>query len=355
MSFNLPPNRLLKVTKGNWAEVQYPTIAVVQANLRPRDFFEAVDVETPRSCVPAGAQDFRYLFDSNSGKMTIRGPTMFPAMSVTFVVNDTWDVAFVGSCMQVRETIGNEAAIDVLLTHCEHTLPALLSAATGLSIFCESIELALGEALEARAETRVPPNHIRVLDDSMRIGELQRGIEMLGLALSSARFTLASCYLREAMFLDSAYYSHNPYTLSLVVILKCAQAIEVLFSGERDAIRDKCRALGIGNDVVERDIVSIVVSRNSLGTAHASGFVPTPREVDTLRHFAQRSVHTVRQLLLYIYRAKPERREYLNGPTTRDREKEKLLNLLEENLKQPLWCVEDNIEWRQVLFQDPRL
>src|SRR5438876_5988763 len=88
MSFNLPPNCLLKLTKGAWADVKYPARIVAQAKLSPQDYFEPVDPQSPRSCVPAGGRDFSCLFDSNSGRMFTRGPTMFPPVSVTFEIND---------------------------------------------------------------------------------------------------------------------------------------------------------------------------------------------------------------------------------------------------------------------------
>lgn len=122
MSFNLPANRLLKLTKGHWRDVQYPARVVVQVQLAPRDFFEPVPPEATRSCVPAGGKNFSYFFDSNSGKMTLRGETMFPPLSVTFSINDeAWHVVFVGRCMQVTQMLDSEDDIDSLLTNVEHT------------------------------------------------------------------------------------------------------------------------------------------------------------------------------------------------------------------------------------------
>ena len=131
MSFNLPPTRLLKLTEGNWKDVQYPAKVVVQVHLLPRDFFEPVERNDARSCVPAGGKNFSSLFDANTGRMTLRGETMFPPLSVTFQINDdAWNVIFVGRCMQITQTIESEEDIDPLLTSCEHTVPALLSVAT---------------------------------------------------------------------------------------------------------------------------------------------------------------------------------------------------------------------------------
>jgi hypothetical protein len=328
----------------------------VQANLTPRDFFEPVDPETPRSCVPAGGRGFSYLFDSNSGRMTLRGPSVFPPMSVTFNVNEgAWDIIFVGRLMQLTQSIAGEADVDLLLTHFEHTLPSLLSLVTGLSIFAETLEIALGDKVEARAETFIPPNNVRVIEADGRVGELRCGIEMLGLALPSARFILACSYLREALFLDAAYNDHNPYPHSLVVILKCSQAIEVLFGGQRDSIRNRCRSLGLADQHIESQVIPIILARNTLGTAHASSFVPNAREVEILRHFSKRSVHTVRQLLLHISRVDPQKRTFLADKLERHPEKEKLLNALEQSVKSPMWCVEGKIEVRHVEVPDPRL
>jgi hypothetical protein len=356
MSFNLPPNRLLKLTERNWKDVQYPATVIVQVHLLPRDFFEPVERDDARSCVPAGGKNFSSLFDANTGRMTLRGETMFPPLSVTFQVNDdAWNVIFVGRCMQVTQTIDSEDAIDSLLTNCEHTVPALLSVATGLAIFCETLEIRVGDIVEARSETLIPPYAVRVIEADARIDELKEGIQLVGISCGSPRFTLASSYFREALYFDSAYYEHNPYTHSLITILKCAQAIEVLFGGQYDSIREKCRDLGIGEEVIESEIVRINVTRNKLGSAHASGFVPTPRQSDILRHFARRAVHTVQQLLLLISKTKIIDRPYLVEKLQRDSDKETLLENLHETLQRPLWCIEGEVELRHVAINDPRL
>lgn len=288
--------------------------------------------------------------------MVLRGPTMFPPLSVTFDINGgSWDVIFVGRLMQLSQSIDREADLDALLTHFEHTVPALLSVATGLSIFAETVEIALGENLEARAETLIPPNNFRVIHAERRVDELRAGIEMLSFALSSGKFILACSYLREAIFFDAAYSEHNPYRHSLLVVLKCAQAIEVLFGGERDSIRAKCQLLGIASDIIKSQIIPITLVRNTLGAAHASAFVPTSREVDVLRQFAKRSAHTVRQLLLHVTKVAPEIRSFLSGNVSRDRKKEAFLATLETSLSAPPWSVEGDVELRHVLVPDPRL
>ena len=356
MSFNLPPNRILKLTKGHWRDVRYPTTAIVQVHLCPRDFFEPVERGDARSCVPAGGKNFSYLFDSNTGRMTLRGETMFSPLSVTFNINnDAWSVIFVGRCMQVTQTIKSENDIDSLLTNCEHTVPALLSVATGLAIFCETLEIGVGDDVEARSETLIPPNAVRVITPDARIDKLRKGIELIGISSGSPRFILASSYFREALYFDSAYYEHNPYTHSLVTILKCAQAIEVLFGSQYDSIREKCRQLGIADDIIESDIIRINIARSKLGPAHASGFVPTPTESEVLRHFARRAVHTVQQLLLHMSRANIRDHSYLLKKFKRDREKETLLAKLKETVERPLWCIDGEVELRHVLINDPRL
>lgn len=356
MSFNLPPNRLLKLTKGHWEDIRYPATAIVQVHLLPRDFFEPVERDDARSCVPAGGKNFSSLFDANTGRMTLRGETMFPPLSVKFAINDdALNVIFIGRCMQVTKTVASENNIDALLTNCEHTVPALLSVATGLGIFCETLEIGLGDEVEARSETMIPPYGVRVVEAEWRIEKLRTGIKLFGISCGSPRFTLASSYFRDALYFDSAYYEHNPYTHSLVTILKCAQAIEVLFGSQYDSIRQKCRGLGIADDIIESEIIRINMTRSKLGSAHASGFVPTPTESDVLRNFARRAVHTVQQILLQISRTNIRDHPYLIEKFERKKEKETLLKQLNETLQRPLWSIEGEVEIRHVLFNDPRL
>lgn len=358
MSFNLPAPRLLKLTKGDWATVRYPTTLTVQAELLPRDYFEPVANEVARSCVPAGGKGFSFLFDSNSGKVTVHGPDVLQPLSVTFNVEKTWNAVFVGRCMQVSQVIDAESAIDPVLTHVEYTLPSLLSVATNLSIYCESIELALGdggEQLQARAETSIPPLDIRIVEQEARPDELRRGIELFGLARSSTRFTLAASYVREAMFFVASYHAHNPYTHSLVAILKCAQAIEILFGSERDTIRNRCRSLSIDDGVIESQIISIVVTRSTLGSAHSSSFMPNHEEVEVLRRFAQRSVHTVRELLLHVDRASDDERAIASEKIKSDPDKKKLIGRLKESLEVQPWSVDGHLPRKVEIINDPRL
>jgi hypothetical protein len=349
---------MLKFTKGSLASVKYPTRLTVQADLLPRDYFEPVGGDVARSCVPAGGEGFSFQFDANSGKMTLRGPDVLPPLSVTFEVDNTWNAVFVGRCMQVSQEISSQDELDAVLTHVEYTLPSLLSVATNLAVSCESIQLGLGcddYHLEARVETCIPPFETKLVEPKERVAELSHGIKLLGLARSSARFTLAASYAREAMFLVASYHDHNPYTHSLLVILKCAQAIEVLFGGgQRDTIRDRCRRLSIDDGVIESQIMSIVVTRNELGSAHASGFVPDPNEVEILRRFAQRSVHTVRELLLHLDRASNEERALLSEQIKRSADKVKLLQRLKENLEIPPWSVDSHLPREVEIMNDPR-
>lgn len=356
MSFNLPPNRLLNLIKGHWGDVSYPATATVQVHLRPRDYFEPVERDDSRSCVPVGGKNFSFLFNSNIGRMTLQGETMFPPLSVTFNINDNlWKVTFVGRCMQVTQAIKSENEIDSLLTNCEHKLPALLSISTGLAIFCEKLEIYLGDDVEACSETLIPSGEIRVVEANARMDELKRGIQLFGFSCGSPRFTLASHYFREALYFDSTYYEHNRYTHSLITILKCAQAIEVLFGSKYDSIREKCRQLGIADNIIEAEIVCINITRNKLGPAHASGFVPTPDESDVLRNFANRSVKTVQQLLLHISRAEIRNHPYLLEMFERDQGKEVLIGKLRETLERPHWSIDGEAKLRHVLFTDPRL
>jgi len=257
--------------------------------------------------------------------------------------------------MQVTQVIKSENDIDSLLTNCDHTIPALLSVATGLAIFCETLEIGVGKEVEARSETLIPTHIFRVIKVDSRIDELRKGIELVGISFGSPRFTLASDYYREALYFDSAYYEHNPYTHSLVTILKCAQAIEVLFGGQYDSIRKKCRTLEIADDIIESEIIRIIITRNKLGPGHASGFVPTPTESEVLRHFARRAVHTVQQILLHISRTNIRDHPYLIKKFERDKEKEMVIEKLKETLQQPLWCIGGEVELRHVLINDQRL
>lgn len=358
MSFNLPAKRILKVIEGDWANVEYPTRITVEALLQPRDYFEPVEVDDPRSCVPAGGTGFSFLFDSNSGKATLRGPDMLASISVTYRVEDTWDAVFNGRCMQVSQVINDDRAIDAVLTHAEYTLPSLLSIATSLAVYCESIELALGETgeqLQARAETLIPPLDIRIVEPDARLQELQQGIKLFGLARRSKRFMLAASYLREAMFCVASYHGHNPYTQSLIAILKCSQAIEILFSSAYDTIRERCRQLKIDKDVIESQIVSVVVARNNLGSAHASSFMPNGDEVEVIRKFAQRSVHTVRELLLHVDAVNDNERDFIAEVVSPNKDKSKLIARIKDSLAVEPWTVDGRPPRQVDIMNDPRM
>ena len=358
MSFHLPANRIRKVTRGEWSNVTYPTRMTIEALLQPRDYFEPVKSDDARSCVPAGGKGFSFLFDSNSVKATLHGPDMLEPLSVTFKVEETWDAVFQGRCMQVSQVIDADSSIDAVLTHVEYTLPALISVATGLAVFCESIELGLGEEceqLQARAETSIPPLDVRIVEGDARLAELQQGIELFGLGRRATRFTFAASYLREAMFCVASYHVHNPYTQSLIAILKCSQAIEILFSGDRETIRKRCRQLDIDEKVIESQIVSIVIARSTLGSAHASSFMPSSDEVEIIRRFAQRSVHTVRELLLHLDASSDEERNRISEKINPNKDKPKLIERLKDSLAAEQWTVGGRSPRQIDIMNDPRM
>ncbi|MFH1300882.1 MAG: hypothetical protein ABIK07_07445, partial [Planctomycetota bacterium] len=296
------------------------------------------------------------LFDSNIGRLKLSGETMFPALSVEYVIDqEDCKISFNGQSMTVSQTISSEDQIDSLLTNCEHTLPSLLSVATGLAIFCTNLEICIGDVLKARSETLIPPNVVQVIAADKRIDELKEGIQLIAISRGSFRFNLASSYFREALYYDSAYNEHNPYTHSLITILKCAQVLEILFGSKRDSIREKCKKLGIPDNTIEKDLVRISLVRNDLGSGHASRFVPTPSQTETLRRFAHRSIHTIQQLLLLISKVSFDSDHYLFDSVKSDNEKDKLLEDLQDSVNQPLWEVSSPKEFRQININDPRL
>ena len=58
---------------------------------------------------------------------------------------------------------------------------------------------------------------------------------------------------------------------------------------------------------------------------------------------------------LYIWGADPQKLSFLFDKLERDRDKERLLDALEESMKAPAWSVQEAVEVRHVLVPDPRL
>ncbi|QEF98101.1 hypothetical protein Mal15_21480 [Stieleria maiorica] len=356
MSFNLPDNRILKVTEGAWRDVVYPAKAIVQLKLVPSDYFEPVSEDESRSCVPQGGTDFRFLLNGNNGRMTLHGKTMMPPLSVTFDINDgAWDVSFVGATMQISSNLDSEDRINSFLTNCEKIIPALLSVCLGIAIRSDETLIRIGDYVEARSETIFAPHTVRVIDPDSRIQELADSLPVIVKCMDSARYVLAATYLREAIEFNSSYGQQNPYVRSLETILGCAKVIEVLFSGQNDTIRDKCRELGIDDDVIEHEIVRINMARSKLGPAHSSRFVPNSTEAEVLRVFASRAIVTVRELLLLISKKRFTDFPYLLEPAGRSRDKEAFLEKLRETLERPTWRPSGDSEPRNFAFHDPRL
>lgn len=83
--------------------------------------------------------------------------------------------------------------------------------------------------------------------------------------------------------------------------------------------------------------------------------MPDHEEVEILRRFAQRSVHTVRELLLHIGRANNEEREVASEQIKRSPDKEKLLRRLKESLAAQPWSVDGLLPRNVEIMNDPRL
>lgn len=356
MSYNLPPNKLLNLIKGSWKEINYPALATIQAEYSPKDFFSPVDKDATRSCIPVEGKGFHLLFNSNIGNMVLKGETALPKLDLSFDINDGASIiSFAGNKMTLQENISSEEQIDHLLTAAEIKIPSLLSLVTSIAIKCESLTISFGEICSARAETFVPQITYSLISEENRNVEVQKAIELIGRTRNSAKLLLSIQYLSEALFLNSNYYHHNPYSFSLHVILNCAKSIEILFGSRRDDIKDYCKQLNISEKVVESQIIPILLIRNELGSAHSSSFVPQGDESDLLRQFAQRSITTVQQLLLHICDLPPEKIDFLIGSAKRKKGKVELLKKVEEYLGQPEWRVDGKNDKRNVFFPDPRL
>ncbi len=335
--FNLPPSYKLTLRKGQWSDIRYPAIASIELKLIPKDFFEEVGPEVARSCIANDAADLNFLFDANTGVVALMGSYAMGKLRFGIDVGGgKTKIEFDGQLVSITNTLVDESRIDQFISSCVNTIPVCLSLATDLAVFHAEATLTIGNTLEASLQTCLPSTGYRIFDPNGRIKETCEIVPLIGRCLRSARFLLAAGYFREALYFNSPYTGVNPYARSLDAILACAKAIEILFGSRNDSIRSRCKDLGIHSSVVEADIIPVNLARSKLGPAHASWFVPTADEAETLRRFAERSVHTVRQLLFHISKQKLDDHPYLLEPASRCRDKARFIETLKATVNSPL-------------------
>ena len=83
--------------------------------------------------------------------------------------------------------------------------------------------------------------------------------------------------------------------------------------------------------------------------------MPSSDEVEIIRRFSQRSVHTVRQLLLHVDASSDEEREGISEKINPNQEKPKLIERLKDSLAVEQWAVDGRPPRQVEIMNDPRL
>jgi len=144
-------------------------------------------------------------------------------------------------------------------------------------------------------------------------------------------------YFQQALRLESPHETSVPSLNVGEIALNLAKAVEVLFSSERDKIRQKCSLIGYTDVQVESQIIPILVIRNQLDVAHAAGTSISEEDTRTIHDYIRISVSNVRNLLLRVGSSLTKSIDVLDPlPTIKETDRRKICVRLREHMKEPL-------------------
>jgi hypothetical protein len=110
------------------------------------------------------------------------------------------------------------------------------------------------------------------------------------------------------------------------VVLNLTKAIEVIFSSNRDRLREKAREWGFDHNFIEQRVVPLFLIRNELDVAHAASTPLTAEQHQCLIDFTDRALTHVHTLLSRISELEASGKLQLDPiSSSLDKQKEKLL------------------------------
>ncbi|MGB2863194.1 MAG: hypothetical protein WBC05_07690 [Sedimentisphaerales bacterium] len=218
-----------------------------------------------------------------------------------------------------------------IIASANHFLPALLTFHLKVFVWITKFEVNIGEA---NFNFEIPRYNasITVATKEYNTNQIITTLdEWLGADKQYLRILLALYYYRHAKRL--ANMEPNRESMVAEVLLNLTKAVEIIFSSNRECLRDRARKWGFSEIFIEKRIIPLFLIRNELDIAHVT---TSPLDIDqrqVIINFTSAAILTVHELIERLSKLVKEKEIKLQPPSPHvEADKKKLLQTIAQYL-----------------------
>ncbi len=299
----------------------FPSELEIIIDFAPEDSF-GVRGSAPRTTIKLGTRA-QINLDANEGVTFIEGE-LIDELSCEFQVNELSGM-WRGNVLTIIVLVSSMEDVRRIILSANHMLPATLSFHLKIFVWIRKFGAQIDncrfnvEAVDNRSHFMVASTEI---NQSYSIEAAQ---DWVSLGAHSRRLVVAMYYFRQALRLEAI----QPDTQSMTaeVVLNLCKAVEAIFPGSRDAIRQRAMKIGVNLELLEKRIIPLLLIRNEFDVAHAALTPLQTGQKVSLEEFTSSATQHVHQLLSFV--VKGERDGMIKFPQISedlDKYKERLLS-----------------------------
>lgn len=331
----LPRPRAAILIKGSFDNIVWPAEMSLAVRLSPEEVFGPSQLTKPRMVLCE--RNPYFLFESNVGRVYAQSNIFLPNIDFNRVDEDA-QIKVQGNVLTLRTKVLSLGEAYQWVSGLEYSILTFMSLSFQIAIRVEEIIGNFGEDVQVRYIVESTVFRFFSLHPEQRAEYINNALEFAQISTSSFhRFLLACMYFQQALRLESPHETSVPSLNVGEIALNLAKAVEVLFSSERDKIRQKCSLIGYSDAQIESQIIPILVIRSQLDVAHAAGTAISEADTRTIHDYIRRSVSNVRNLLLRVGSSLKKGIDVLDPlPTIKETDRRKICVRLRKHLKQPM-------------------
>jgi hypothetical protein len=337
MSYFIPRPRILIFDEPDILnKVVWPAEVIIEAILSPEEVFGPSEQIYPRTVI-VPETPIQPFFDVYTGEAGVSSNIFLPALTYDRVLDGKVRVTFNGNVLTARSRIGSIQDLLRLLVFLEHHLSAYLS--LFMTVFVRVDRMA-GQVHPNFSfqwiieKTTIP---VRTMSEEERISYAKAAINLCETrAASVERFIIACIYYQQALRFQSLHESPIPTLNVAERVLNLAKCVETLLGSDREKVRAICRSIGYTENQIESWIIPLLLIRSKFDVAHAVGTRMPSKDIKTVRDYADRSIHNIRNLLIRVAQHLDSGEDILKpvGGNS-DKERVELCESLRTHMKQP--------------------
>ena len=294
MAYFLMPTRYLKYEKAFPPPASEYNLEL-RLTLYPPDAF-GIDCEARTTCQVR--QTVGQRFNARSGKTGKITAQLIQALDGQFDLNNGITVKIAGNIITFSAISPNKNEIESLIIHLTNLVPTWLALYLKVPRSLDDICGSVNDTLFGVELTNVT-FPIVATERDQQYESVRHALEQLILpAHCDIRLASALVYFNQALrfrFEDDA-----SVRLFSEIMLNLAKAIESIFPGKRDDVREQCKLLDLKTDFVEKRIIPILLVRNKLDVAHVRLHTLDNDEFSILQSFLSKALTAVHELLILV-------------------------------------------------------